>query len=280
MRLAVRADSAGLVSRESQRRGLRTLLPGALVRRRLLGMILAVASILAVWYLVSVLVRDLPAPQEVVGSSVEILAKPSSYVDILDTLRRVAIGFVASTLLGLLIGVAMGQSRWWRGLLKPWVLGALAIPGPIAIIFATLIIGVSETSVLVALLVAVTPYASNIVAGAVGGRDFALEEMSYVFRFGAPRRFRHVLLPQLLPALFAAMRTAFAMSWKLVVVIEALGASRGIGAQISHSFRVFDVAAGIGWAGLFVVVMWLVDVVGFDRAERVLFRWRAKAEIA
>lgn len=253
-------------------------LTGAMAVRRVSGVVLAIASIVVAWYLVSLAAHDLPKPGEVVSAVWSIGSEASSYVDIVDTLRRVAIGFVASTLLGLVIGVAMGQSPWWRGLVKPWVLGALSIPGPIVIIFATLIIGVSETSVLVALVVSVTPYAVNIVAGAVGGRDVALEQMSEVFRLGVRRRLRHVLLPQLLPAMFASMRTSFAMSWKLVVVIEAIGASRGIGAQISHSFRVLDVASGIAWAAIFVVVMWLVDVFGFDRAQQFLFRWRTAAE--
>lgn len=253
-------------------------LTGGVAAQRLSGVVLAVASIIVGWYLVSIAVQDLPRPHEVVSAVWSIVTESSSYVDVVDTLRRVAIGFVASTMLGLAIGVAMGQSPWWRGLVKPWVLGALSIPGPIVIIFATLIIGVSEASVLVALVVSVTPYAVNIVAGAVGGRDVALEQMSDVFRLSVRQRLRHVLLPQLLPAVFASMRTAFAMSWKLVVVIEAIGASRGIGAQISHSFRVLDVASGIAWAAIFVVVMWLVDVVGFDRTQQFMFRWRTAAE--
>lgn len=239
----------------------------------------ALASIVAVWFIVGSVVPRFPLPTDTVAAAVRILTEPSSYVDVLVTLRRVAIGFVASTLLGLLLGMVMGRSRWWRGLLKPWVLAALAVPGPVAIIFATLLIGISEASVLVALVCIVTPYASNIVAGAVAGRDHALDEMAYVFRFDRVKRFRNVTLPQLSPALFAALRTAFALSWKLVVVIEAIGASRGIGTQISRSFRLLDVAAGIAWAGLFVIVMWLVDTVGLQQIERRVYRWKPTARI-
>lgn len=239
----------------------------------------AVASIVVVWFLVGSVVPRFPLPTDTVAAGVRILTEPASYVDVIATLRRVAIGFVASTLLGVLVGMVMGRSRWWRGLLKPWVLAALAVPGPVAIIFATLLIGISETSVLVALVCIVTPYASNIVAGAVAGRDHTLDEMAYVFRFNRAKRFRHVTLPQLSPALFAALRTAFALSWKLVVVIEAIGASRGIGTQISRSFRLLDIAAGIAWAGLFVIVMWLVDTVGFERVERRVYRWKSTARL-
>lgn len=247
--------------------------------RAALPVLAALASIVVVWFVVGSVVARFPLPTDTVAAAARILTEPSSYVDVLVTMRRVAIGFVASTLLGLLLGMVMGRSRWWRGLLKPWVLAALSVPGPVAIIFATLLIGISETSVMVALVWIVTPYASNIVAGAVAGRDHALDEMAYVFRFDRVKRFRNVTLPQLSPALFAALRTAFALSWKLVVVIEAIGASRGIGTQISRSFRLLDVAEGIAWAGLFVIVMWLVDTVGFQQVERRVYRWKSTARI-
>lgn len=246
-----------------------------LVPRGTLAAVVAVLSIVVAWYLVAAAVPRLPVPSDTLAAAARILADPSSYVDVLSTLRRVAIGFVASTILGVVVGVAMGSSPWWQGVLKPWALAALAVPGPVAIIFATLLIGISEMSVLIALVFIVTPYASNIVVSAVAGRDHALDEMAQVFKYSRAKRLRHVVLPQLLPALFAAMRTSFALSWKLVVVIEAIGASRGIGTQISRSFRLLDVASGIAWAALFVIVMWLIDALVFQRVERHLYRWRS-----
>jgi ABC-type nitrate/sulfonate/bicarbonate transport system permease component len=53
------------------------------------------------------------------------------------------------------------------------------------------------------------------------------------------------------PGAIASVRTAFAVSWTLVVVIETIAASRGIGAQMSRRFRVRDVSAGIARAGMF-----------------------------
>lgn len=240
----------------------------------------AIAALLgvALWYLVAQFVERFPVPHEVVLAAGDILSTSQSYVDFGATIRRVLVGFVGGSLLGITLGAAMGSVPWCRAFFKPWVVLALSTPGPVAVIGAILVLGIGESSALIALVVSVTPYVVNIIVDAVGGLDPKLAEMSGVFRASTRERWRHVLIPQLVPALIAALQTAFALSWKLVVVIEALAVSRGIGAQMLRAFRVLDVDTGIAWASVFVLVMWLVDVVIFDKAEKRLLRWHRKAE--
>lgn len=236
----------------------------------------ALLASVVIWYAVSAIVPRFPALHEVVVSGWSLLATSSTYVDLWATLRRVLIGFLGATLIGVLIGAMMGASPIWRGLLKPWTMAALAVPGPVAIITAILILGIGESSALVALIVSVIPYVSNLIMDSVGGLEPSLDETAHVFRISRSDKWRHVVLPQLLPGLFAAIRTAFALSWKLVVVIEALGTSRGVGAQIQKSFRLLNVPEGIAWAALFTLVMWCIEVLVFRRVETHLLRWRAE----
>lgn len=240
----------------------------------ILGVLAALAGGVVIWYGVGLLVPRFPLAHEVVASGWNLLVTPSSYVDLLATFRRVLIGFVGATILGIPLGTLMGASPVWRGLFKPWTIGALSIPGPVAIITAILILGIGESSALVALVVSVLPYVSNIIMDSVGGLDHALDDAARVFRISKRDKWRHVIAPQLLPGIFAAVRTAFALSWKLVVVIEALGTSRGVGSQMQRSFRVLDVAEGIAWAVLFTLIMWGVEVLVFKRIESHLLRWR------
>lgn len=245
-----------------------------LKQRPVLGVVAALVGGALVWYGIGMFVPRLPVVHEVAGAAWNLLTTPASYVDLLATFRRVMIGFVGAFIIGVPIGIIMGASPIWRGLLKPWTIGALSIPGPVAIITAILILGIGEASALVALVVSVIPYVSNILMDSVGSLDEALDDAARVFRISASDKWRHVVAPQLLPGTFAAVRTAFALSWKLVVVIEALGTSRGVGSQMQRSFRVLDVATGIAWAAVFTLIMWGMEVLVFKRIERHLLRWR------
>ena len=71
----------------------------------------------------------------------------------------------------------------------------------------------------------------------------------------------------------AATRTCFAFAWKLVVLVEALSQSRGIGAQVYYSFRLLQPDHMIAQAILFIVVLRLVEAIMFNPLERKLLGW-------
>lgn len=238
------------------------------------GTIAAVAGGILAWYGLTAVVDRMATPHDTFAAGIGLVTSASSYPDFAATLRRIMVGFVGAVAIGVAIGTIMGSTRSGDALLKPWVVAALSIPGPVAIIGFILIMGIDERSTMFALVFSVTPYVVNIIRDGVGTVETNLTQMSRVFGLSRAARWRHVYVPQLLPAGFASVRTAFAMSWKLVVVIEAIGASRGIGAQMQRSFRVLDAATGIAWAATFTLMMWLVEVLVFQTAERRLFRWR------
>lgn len=239
---------------------------------------LAILSGVAVWYFVGEFAERLPVPHEVIASVIDILKTPESYADIRETVRRVLTGFIGSTILALSFGTMIGSNRWVRALLKPWVIVALSIPGPVAVITAVLIFGIGERSTMIALVFSVTPYVINIIVDGVGAIDYGVVKMSRIFRASWAQRWRDVIFPQLVPSILAAVRTSFALSWKLVVIIEALSASRGVGAQMLRSFRILNVSEMIAWALLFTIVMGVADVAVFQALERRLLRWRTRAK--
>ena len=61
--------------------------------------------------------------------------------------------------------------------------------------------------------------------------------MAQVFRMPRLSRLRHVILPQLAPFIVAAARSGIAVIWKIVLVVEFLGRSEGVGFQIHLYFQ-------------------------------------------
>jgi NitT/TauT family transport system permease protein len=256
----VMANPAGALPRPDRRRGLEPAL--------------AMGIGIVVWYLAALVATRLPMPHEIVAAAGMLLVDPESYPEFGATLRRMAIGLAGGFLIGAAVGIAMGARPVLDGSLRPWVLLALAVPEPVVIISCVLILGIEESSLMVALVISLAPYVAVVTNAGMKAIDLKLVEMAEVYNMTSRQMWIHVILPQTVPALFAGLRTGFALSWKLVVVLEAIAASTGVGSSMLFAFRQFEAAEMVAWGLILAIVMWLVEVQGFRRVERRLSRWR------
>lgn len=242
---------------------------------RVLPYLASIVAALAIWWpLTFVFAPFLPTPWEVATAFVDAFVSGDIFAHIAISLRRVVFAWVVSTLLGVAIGIWMGRSRLTEAFLSPWVMVGLALPGPVIILFSVLLIGVQESSRLVALTVAVTPFVVNIVHQGVRAADPGLEEMTKVYRWNRRNWMRDLLLPQIAGPIFAANRFAFAFSWKIVLIVEALTTSEGIGGQLGFFFKLLRPDKVVAWTLVFTVIMTLVDQYVFRKAEEKIFAWR------
>ena len=88
------------------------------------------------------------------------------------------------------------------------------------------------------------------------------------------RTLRHVILPQLTPYLFAAARSGLALIWKIVLVVELLGRSNGVGFQIQIYFQLFDVTLILAYTLAFILVAQSDRMGVVQPLERWATRWR------
>lgn len=245
----------------------------------LLAIFASLVTAIALWYPLSVQLEPfLPSPYEVAEAFIDSMQDPELFSAMAATLRRVLIGWVGAVVLGTAVGVWMGRNSVVDALTLPWVMIGLAIPAPVIIIFAILFFGLEESSTLLALVASVTPFVVNIVYQGVKAIDPSLNEMSHAYNLSAMERLREVILPQVAPSLMSAVRFGFAMSWKIVVIVEALSTSNGIGAQLELFFRLLRPHYVLAWTLSFTVVMILLEVLVFQTVERRLFRWRKVSE--
>ena len=242
---------------------------------RVLPYLASILVALAIWWpLTFVFDPFLPSPWRVLTAFVDAFVSGDIFAHMAISLRRVLTAWVISTLLGIGIGIWMGRSRLTEAFLSPWVMVGLALPGPVIILFAVLLLGVQESARLVALTVAVTPFVVNIVHQGVRAIDPGLEEMAKVYRWNRRSRMRDLLLPQIAGPIFAAVRFAFAFSWKIVLIVEALTTSEGVGGQLGFFFKLLRPDKVVAWTLVFTVIMTLVDQYVFRKSEAKIFAWR------
>jgi NitT/TauT family transport system permease protein len=246
--------------------------------RFLMAIVCSLAAGVAVWWPFSIVLEGfLPSPVDVARAFVAAVQDPALYEAISGTMGRIVIGWVGAVLIGTALGIWMGRSKIVDAISLPWVMTGLAIPAPVIIIFCILFFGLEESSTLLALVVSVTPFVVNIVYEGVKAIDGSLLEMSDAYRLSRWTRLREVILPQVAPSLMSAVRFGFAMSWKIVVIIEALSAPTGIGAQLELFFRLLRPADVLAWTFCFTIIMVLLELLVFQTVERRLFRWRTSS---
>ncbi|MCT4558056.1 MAG: ABC transporter permease [Pelagimonas sp.] len=192
------------------------------------------------------------------------------------TLRRVILAFClamgAGTALGVLIGLSDRLNRW----LDPWVTVMLNLPALVVIVLCYLWIGLNETAAVVAVALNKAAMVTVTIREGVRTLDRGVSEMTQVFNMRLPARLRHVILPQISPFLATATRNGLAVIWKIVLVVEFLGRSNGVGFQIHLYFQLFDTAHVLSYALSFTTVMLLIEYQIVQRWERGATRWRVK----
>lgn len=235
---------------------------------------------LGIWWVAArFLFRFLPDPLTTLQAFAEQVATETFFENLGVTARRVLLGTVGAFFVGSAIGLAMGRIWAVEAALHPWVFVGLALPGPLVILFAILAMGLGELTSLVALWAVVTPFVVTLVYGGAKALHPELLEMSFAFRFSRWERLRHVLVPALLPSLMSGLRVGFAMSWKIVVLIEALSSTVGIGERIHFFFTFNQPAAVLAWTFSFTIIMVVVELLVFQTLDRRLFAWRPRARL-
>ncbi len=216
----------------------------------------------------------LPGPGEVVDTLVREAASGDLWYHLGATLRRVLLAFFLAMTLGSAIGLVMGRSRITNALFDPLLVLLLNLPALVTIILMYVWFGLVESAAVMAVVINKVPSVAVTVREGARSLDYRLEEMARVYGFGRWQRFREVWIPQLFPYLMAATRGGLALIWKIVLVVELLGRSSGVGFQLHMAFQVFDVAGILAYSLSFIVVVQLIELVILQPLERRSGRWR------
>jgi NitT/TauT family transport system permease protein len=104
--------------------------------------------------------------------------------------------------------------------------------------------------------------------------DKDLLDMARCYRFGRGKTLRHVIWPQLYPYVMGATRSGLALVWKIILVVEMLGRSNGMGYQLHLFFQLFDVASILAYSVAFVGVIQLLEWLLLKPLDDKAQRWR------
>ena len=231
------------------------------------GYALGFASLFVLWHLASIyLVSSVlfPPPAIVFRKAVILVRNGVLLEHLWASVQRILVGFIAGSLLGIPIGLAMGSFRPVRQVLEPYTEFLRFIPSVAMITVAVIWFGIGEASKI--FLIIYTTIFIVILNTAAGVSAIANNKIRAAQALGATRGqiFFHVALPATVPYILTGMRLAMANSFTTIVAAELIAANEGLGKMLwdGRMFMLVD--------DIFVSLVSL-GLLGFA-ADR-MFRW-------
>ena len=165
-------------------------------------------GLFAVWQLGAIWLGGsiLPGPLPVAERMTQLVLTGEVLQHFQASFSKILAGLAGAVLLGAPIGYLMGRSRWWRSYFGDAVNLAGLIPPITFAILSLIVFGISALGPVLAVILVAFPYMAFNVSEGVQSVDRALIEMSQVYGRTARDIRRHVVIPSLVPFLFAALR--------------------------------------------------------------------------
>ncbi len=224
----------------------------------------------------------LPRPSEVrdfVWDEVrfETFAPESVYATFWISLQRLGTGWLIAMVLGTAIGLAMGLSRGANAFFNDWVVAVLAMPSLAWALFVSMAFGFGDSGPIICVVLTGIPFVIINVREGVRDTPRELFDMARSYQVKQSRITRHVLLPSLMPFMFAAARYSFALGWKGLVVAEVFGGQDGAGWTMKFWYDAHRAHGVVGYAFFFMMFALVFEKLVFDTTAKRVFRWRPDA---
>lgn len=221
----------------------------------------------------------LPNPLEVGEEMWGIVASGAFFVDFLASVGKTLAGFVVAAVVGGIVGYLMGRHNYWRAFFHDGVTVAGTIPALTYAVLSLIIFGLSDLGPILAVALVSTPYVAINVAEGIRGVDQSLVKMSDAFGRSSRQIRRDVLIPTIVPYVFAAVRMSFAVAWKVEALTEVFGGSNGVGFQIRTEYQLFSITGVLAWTLLFIAFMLLVERLILRKLENRVLAWRPEERV-
>jgi sulfonate transport system permease protein len=236
----------------------------------------AVIAFAALWQVSSTLGWVSPAvlpPLDVVARALwNGLASGPLLPDIAISLQRAGIAFSAAVVLGIPLGLFMGQIRIVGQTLDPILqlfrqTSALALY-PVFI----LLLGLGEASKIFVIFWATLFPILLATIGGVKQVDAKLLEMARAYGAAHLQTFRSVVLPAALPQIFVGLRLSATTALLLLIAAEMIGANSGVGFEVMNAQYNFQIPLMFA-AILLLAFLGLSVNLALEAMQKRLCRW-------
>ena len=241
--------------------------------------ILRIASVLlffVIWQLASFLlsVELLPSPKNVYLKLIEEFSSNELVFHTFITLKRVFLSFIIAMFIGTFFGIYMGRNAKANVFLDDWLVLGLNIPALVIIILCYVWFGLNEVAAILAVSLNKIPMVAVIMREGAKSIEKDYLEVGEFYKVNRKKLFLKIILPQLYPYLLSAARSGLSLIWKIVLVVELLGRSNGVGFKLYGFFQFFDISGILAYTLTFVFLILVVEFFLVRPFEKKISIWR------
>ncbi|WP_290684567.1 MULTISPECIES: ABC transporter permease [unclassified Haematobacter] len=237
------------------------------------------AGVVWIWYLVSasgiISPLFLPGPERAWASLVKGFQNGTLVRQTMGTLQHMFFGWLVASILGVVLGSAIGMSRAARAATMPTLEFLRPLPASAVIPLAIAFLGLSNSmATFVIAFGTIWPMLLSTIHG-FATVEPRLYEVARVLNLSRMETIRKIVLPSALPDILAGMRISVTGALILSVVCEMIGGLEGLGHYIMVSARLYrspDLFAGV----IILGAIGYVSSTLVSLAEARLLRWRER----
>jgi len=208
-----------------------------------------------------------PSPLSVWQSLHDGFADNSFWIAIAISMRRVALGYGLSVILGMALGFGIASSKFLEETVAPLLTSLQSLPSICWLPLAMLWFGLSEKAIY---FVIITGSVLSITISMESGRHAIPRIYSQAGRnLGARgwKLFVYVLLPASLPHLVSGLKQGWAFAWRALVSGEMIVAGLGLGQLLMVGRDNNDMSMVLAVMLVIVLIGWAIDGLIFRSIE-------------
>lgn len=226
---------------------------GYVTRERLIAAALACISIGALflfWYLGTkyrlefyIRFKNVPTPYEVYQQLTQVGLSNKYLVNIAISVRRILLGFMIATIIGVPLGLAIGKYQRVRELFMPVVEIMRPIPAIAWVPMSIMLWPNNEASIVfITFIGAFFPILLNTIHG-VHSLDGVLVRAARCLGASEIRLFANVILPGSLPHIFTGLAVGMGVAWVSLIAAEMISGQFGVGYFTWEAYSLVDYPA-------------------------------------
>jgi NitT/TauT family transport system permease protein len=217
----------------------------------------------------------LPGPRAVASSLWDITEAGLVRRAVGITFQRAIVGFAASIVIGVAIGLAVSSSKIVRRAIGSMITGIQTMPSIAWFPLAIVLFQLDEGAIRFVVILGAAPAIAN---GLISGIDHVpplLLRAGQVMGARGVNAYRHVILPATLPSFVGGLKQGWAFAWRSLMAGELLvviASKPSIGQQMSQARSLSRYSDMMAWMAVVFIIGLIVDSVAFGTLDRAIRR--------
>ncbi len=228
----------------------------------LLNKLVIVAAWIVIWEVAALVIHNellFVSPIRAAEALLQNAGNAYFWLSVGNSVLRIAIGFAAGLLLGIILSVGAVKSRVFKEFCKPVIQLMKTVPIAVFIVCFLIWWGKNILTVAVCVLV-VTPNVYISILEGIKNVRTEESEVAYIFDFTGKMRYEYIIKPAINTGMKGAVKLCVGMCFKAGVAAEIIGIPKySIGEGLYMSKIYLDTAGVFAWALITVIVSALME---------------------